>query len=219
MRTVTILLLMVLLCGCNKKDTGQGNDGAIPPRSVEDNGSAVAPAGGSLNAYSSDESEDEDNGEILAKEIAKAWTAAQIVEKAVVTLKRFYHRDREILDINRLVSAYWHQSGGYACITSPKEDDGTNMLDIVLSFVEPPYYVYMRGGRKFYITETFMNQINKKRSNNIPLKNFIRKDLIITFEFADGDKVVFREYYDDIRRNLPFWREELDPENPDPLYK
>ena len=76
LRTVTLLLLMLLLCGCNKKDTGQGNEGAIPQRSDDDSGTTVAPAGGRLDAYSSNVSEDENNKKTLSKKFAEAWAAA-----------------------------------------------------------------------------------------------------------------------------------------------
>jgi hypothetical protein len=134
----------------------------------------------------------------------------QVIEKAVLLLR---HYDTTVLDINRLMTAKWHQNGGYAVIYS-LEDDESKPIDvyIVLSFTDPPpYESYTQGGPDSRIVERFMAQINKKLSNNIPLINFIRKDLIVTLEYADGSKIIFDAYYTDIRKSLPFWRKEFDP--------
>ena len=118
-------------------------------------------------------------------------------------------QDRDIQNINKLVFARWQQVSSSIMII-PLDDKGNWILDdaIGLSFAGPPSYdLYGKGNSKADVVEKFMEQINEKRSNNIVLKNFIQKDLIVTLEFADGSKVVFDGYYKEIEENLNKVRE------------
>jgi len=156
---------------------------------------------------------------LLNKSIAHQ-TDTEIIKNAVLVLKKSVFRDRAILNINRLVSAEWHQNGGGIRIYSVvKKADEPMDLSINLPFVGPPNYeAYMRGGSKSRIGENFMKQINKKRSKKILLINFIQEDLIVILKFADSSNVILDAYYNDIAENLQFWYQEFDPKNMNPYY-
>ncbi|MDR2728814.1 MAG: hypothetical protein LBB56_06755 [Chitinispirillales bacterium] len=140
-------------------------------------------------------------------------TDGKIIEKAMLELKKEQaFRDRAILNINKLVKAQWPSNVACICMLIVLLDDkgeleeDTEVKFIDLLFDGPPDYdFYGDGGPKSRIVEKFMTQINKKRSKRIPLINFIQKDLIVTLEFADGDKVIFDGYYNSIKENLAYW--------------
>jgi len=144
-------------------------------------------------------------------------TDAQIIENAVMQLKRDYPDD-EILNIYRRVEATWCHACACACVFiilsdddgKLKKDEGVEIIK-ELAFM-PPYESYAHGGTKSYRVERFITRVNEMQSNGIPLINIIQKDLILTLEFADGTKVVFDEYYKDIKENISFWRRNLDVE-------
>lgn len=135
---------------------------------------------------------------------------ARIIENAILELKKQYaFQDREILNIKKYVKAQWHPNGAHIFIIllndrgKRKKDESLDLIE--LSFDGPPGYdFYWRGGSKSHTVEKFIKQINEKHSNSTLLINFIQKDLIVTLEFADGDKVVFAEYYNDIKENLTY---------------
>jgi len=139
-------------------------------------------------------------------------TDAEIIERAVSILKEDNFMDKKILNINRLVRAEWSSSAlGCECMhivllnNIGELEDSTKFEYINLEFETPPYDAYGRYGTKTHIVEKFIEQINKKFLKRIPLMNFIQKDLIVTLEFADSDKVIFDAYYNDIKESLSFW--------------
>jgi hypothetical protein len=116
-------------------------------------------------------------------------------------------KDTVILNINRPVRAQWFP-GACSCVMIILLDDKGELeenaevesIELLLEDIQGPDYAsYGPVGSKSHITEKFMEQINKKHSNIIPLISFIRKDLIVTLEFADGDKVVFEGYYNEMK--------------------
>jgi hypothetical protein len=124
-------------------------------------------------------------------------TDAQIVEEMILKIKKLgMYEDREQLNINKIVKAQWSNSA--SVVIAPLDTNAVYEKYVYLIF-HYIYESYGRGGRKSCIIEEFMEQINKKRSKRIPLINFIQKDLVATFEYADGDKVVFDAYYNEIK--------------------
>jgi len=152
-----------------------------------------------------------------------ALTDKQVIEQVVIRLKTttLTFRDYEILNINKLVNVNWRQNGA-SIYFSAYDDNGvwltrifdtTNKEGISFDFIDPPNYDSDWSDK----IGPFMKQINRKFSNKIPLVNFIQKDLIATFEYADGSKVIFDVYYAAIQYKLLWWRKELaDPTYYDP---
>ena len=131
-------------------------------------------------------------------------TDAQIMEEMILEIKKLHmYEDRETLNINEFVKTIWYQNGA-SIVIIPLDSNALFEKRIHLLF----HYIfegYGRGGRKSHTGERFIKQINKKLSEGIPLINFIQKDLIATFEYADGDKVIFDAYYNEIKYfgNIP----------------
>ncbi|MCL2181865.1 MAG: hypothetical protein FWB85_00130 [Chitinispirillia bacterium] len=159
-----------------------------------------------------------------------ALTDKQVIEQVVIRLKTttLTFRDYEILNINKLVNVSRHQNGA-SIYFSAYDDNGVWLTDsfetitnkrglrypvgISFEFVNPPNYDSDWSDK----IGPFMKQTNRKFSNKIPLVNFKQKDLIATFEYADGSKVIFDVYYAAIRYELLWWRKELaDPRFYDP---
>jgi hypothetical protein len=96
----------------------------------------------------------------------------------------------------------WHPNGASISII-PVDNNGNWDYDVYEDIINFYFHYcfegYGLGNRKSCIIEEFMEQINKKFSKRIPLINFIQKDLIATFEYADRDKVVFDAYYNEIK--------------------
>jgi|GEM_PF-2676100 len=136
---------------------------------------------------------------------------AQVIEKAAALLGEREFPNLEMLSINKRMEAQWHPQHGASIWINSRKNDSIDVI-VSLAFLAPPdYESYGKGKSNSHVTEKFIAQINKKFSNNIPLTNFIRKDLIVILEYADGDNVIFDGYYTDIRKNLYWWRRELDP--------
>jgi hypothetical protein len=156
-------------------------------------------------------------------------TEDQIIEKAIIAIKRGVLPDMEILNINRPVMIQWVNCACGGCVwIAPLDDKGEWGEDeeayesITLQFTDSPYTPayerYSMRGPKSQIVEKFMEQVNKKHSQKIPLINFIQKDLIVTLEFADGDKVVLDAYYEGIKEDFIFWTHQFNPANPKPVF-
>ena len=144
-------------------------------------------------------------------------TDAQFIEKALPALTRGSYSDMEVLNINKFLKIYQLPCACGGCVkviisdASGERDNNDAYKNMGMSFGGEPYNEYSHHGSKSYAVEEFIEQTDDKREDGILLKNFIRKDRIITLEYADGSKVVFDVFYKGITENLDYWRKRLIP--------
>ena len=126
------------------------------------------------------------------------------IEKIIEEMQtKYYKKDEEKSDINELAKALWSiQGGGLLIVTMVKEEDEyvvTNIIDLYESgrddYTEKIADEYQPHGSEIAYSERFIELFNNKLEKEIPLISYKNKDLIISFEFADGDTIVFNGFY------------------------
>ena len=112
--------------------------------------------------------------------------------------------DREIYEINKPVFATWIAPSSYIAIF-PLDDMGEWIVDerICLYFIGVVYYeTYGEYGVNAHYVNKFMKEINELCANGVLLNSFVMKDLIVTLEFSNENKLVFDRYYVELENNL-----------------
>jgi len=148
----------------------------------------------------------------ICANLSDNWKEFGQIKNIIMQIKEIHpYQDREVLDINRPVEARWHPKGVHVMII-PLDEEGDWIVDdyldlsLILSFDGTPTYDnYSINGSKANYVEKFIDEVNEKHLNNIDLKDFIQKDLIVTLNFSDDSQIVFDRYYKEIEENIEIY--------------